>query len=140
MKVHSFLKSKLFLSSLLSLSIVGCNMPPKDKIIVSYGALSVSTPILDNATFEHQETLKSTVFSLSGKVENLKGNYLTHIDLSIKNENTRSTQNIKTSVLLTKNEQILLGGSSSTQLDTSMINGEIMKTTTTQEDLYIEIK
>ncbi len=88
----------------------GYNSPKLQEIIVSSGDVSISTLVRENGEFKHFKTVKSTTLSISGVVEQSDDSYIVHIQFSRNNKFDNSSQELSTSVMLKKNESIIIGG------------------------------
>ncbi|MCG7497784.1 hypothetical protein MHO82_13010 [Vibrio sp. Of7-15] len=130
MKTLSLLKALL----VVVLSIGGCSsryIIHPEQVIVHSGGGVISAAITGSGNFKKTKTEQLKTLSISGTVENIDDGYLVQIWFFEENKLDESqrvegnyfgnrTQEIQTSVLLHKNEPIVLGG-----IDSNVVRIEI---------------
>lgn len=98
--------------------IGGCVSHPakkQDEIIIYSGEHVISTFVNEHGQFKKSKIIESTIFDLSGTVEKQHDNYIVSIQFNENDQINNSKQKLKTTIMLKKNEFILLSGSESLQ-------------------------
>lgn len=98
--------------------IGGCVSHPakkQDEIIIYSGEHVISTFVNEHGQFKKSKIIESTIFDLSGTVEKQHDNYIVSIQFNENDQINNSKQKLKTTIMLKKNEFILLSGIESLQ-------------------------